>query len=60
MSKFEVWATMWSAELRKQVKVLIGEFDRIANAQLFAKAYEAEFQSCVEIVEYVRKWGLKI
>lgn len=55
MSKFEVWATMWSAEFGKQVKVLIGEFDRITNAQLFAKAYEAEFQSCVEIVEYVRK-----
>ena len=55
MSKFEVWATMWSAELGKQVKVLIGEFDRITNAQLFAKAYEAEFQSCVEIVEYQRK-----
>lgn len=54
MSKFEVWATMWSAEFGKQVKVLIGEFDRITNAQLFAKAYEEHYSTEVEIVEYKR------
>lgn len=44
MSKFEVQATMWSAEFGKQVKVLI------TNAQLFAKLMKQSFSLVLKLL----------
>lgn len=55
MSKFEVWATVWSNEHEKQIKVVAGEFDRYMNAKLFADAYSKYYSAAAEIVEYIRK-----
>ena len=54
MSRYEVLATIWSDEHKKQVKKVIGEFDRFMNAKLFANAYNAHYSTTVEIIEYRR------
>lgn len=53
--KYEVWVTIWSYELKKQIKVVAGEFDRFMNAKIFADAYKNHYSASVEIVEYVRR-----
>lgn len=55
MIKFEVWVTVWSEEHKKQIKVVAGEFDKFANAEIFAKAYKNHYSASAEIVEYIRK-----
>jgi hypothetical protein len=55
MNKYEVWATVFSSELGKQVKICIGEFDEFVNASIFSKAYDEHYSAHSEIIEYVRK-----
>lgn len=55
MSKYEVWAKVWSEENKSQIKIVVGKFDRFINAKIFAKAYTEHFRSEAEIVEYVKK-----
>lgn len=52
MSRYEVLATIWSEEHKKQIKTVIGVFDRFINARLFADAYNAHYCTTTEIVEY--------
>lgn len=47
---FKVIATVWDDKLEKQVKVVVGEFDRISNANLFKRAYEAHYNVETELV----------
>ena len=54
MSKYEVLATIWSEEHKKQIKTVIGEFDRYMNAKLFADAYSTHYSTTAEIIEYRR------
>lgn len=54
-NKYEVWATIWSNEYKKQIKVVVGEFDRCMNAKIFADAYSRYYSATTEIVEYTRK-----
>lgn len=52
MSKFEVMATLYSSEVKNQVKICVGSFDSIVNARLFSEVYEKHYSSKTEIVEY--------
>ena len=52
MKKYEVLAMVWNREQKKQVKVVIGVFDKFTNARIFANAYHAEYSSNTEIVEH--------
>lgn len=55
MNKYEVWATVWSDEHKKQIKVVVGEFDKLMNAVIFQNAYNEHYCTKTELVEYVRK-----
>lgn len=55
MNKYEVWATVFSSEVGKQIKICIGEFDSFINARIFSKAYDEHYSTHSEIIEYVRK-----
>lgn len=48
--KFKVVATIWDANLEKQIKVVVGEFDRLANARIFKKAYEDHYSAETELI----------
>ena len=52
---YEVEATVWDSEQRKQVKKVIGVFDKFFNARIFKTAYEREFCTTVNIVTYERR-----
>lgn len=54
MKKYEVEVIRWNEELKKQVKVVAGTFDRFIDAKLFADAYSQHFSATAEIVEYRR------
>lgn len=51
MKKYEVLATVWDSEEKKQVKVVAGVFDKITNAIIFRDAYNNFFKANSEIVE---------
>lgn len=52
MSKYEVLTILWSEEHKKQIKEVIGEFNRYINAKIFADAYSAHYSATTEIIEY--------
>lgn len=51
MKKYEVWATVWGREEGKQIKVVVGTFDKITNAIIFRDAYNKCYKANSEIVE---------
>ena len=51
MKKYEVLATVWNREEKKQVKVVAGVFDKITNAIIFRDAYNKIYKTNAEIVE---------
>lgn len=52
---YEVEATVWDSEKRKQVKKVVGVFDEFFNAYIFKTAYEHEFCTTVNIITYERR-----
>lgn len=49
--KYEVQATVWGRKEGKQIKVVVGSFDKITNAIIFRDAYNKTYRSNAEIVE---------
>lgn len=43
--RYFVIATVWSEEVRKQVKIIAGEFDTYMNASLFKNAYNEHYNA---------------
>lgn len=48
---YEVWAKTYSEELKDTIMVIKARFYKIADAQLFAKAYEDAYMMKAVIVE---------
>lgn len=49
--EYNVRATVYSDEYKKQIEITIGRFDKCSNALLFKKAYEKYYSSRARIVE---------
>ena len=50
MKKVFVIATVWSAEEKKQIRKIVGEFDGFVNASLFKNAYNEHYKADAKIV----------
>ena len=48
---YEVWAKTYSDELKDTIMVIKARFYKIADAQLFVKAYEDAYMTKTVIVE---------
>ena len=51
MKKYEGIATVWGRKENKQIKVVVGTFDKVTNAIIFRDAYNKTYRSDAEIVE---------
>lgn len=51
MRKFEVIAPVWSSEEKRQARVVVGSFDKLMNARLFADVYSKHYSVVTEIAD---------
>ena len=49
--KYFVIATKWSSEEHKQVREIVGAFEKAYLAVIFKDAYNKEFSATAEVVE---------
>ena len=57
--KYYVVANRWSCEEDETIKYVVGEFRRLVDAALFLRAYEAEYDTKVEILDVFAIFNLR-